>query len=76
MPRRWIALFLVGAVGFLLLALWLFGTGSSEVQSKGDGASPALAYLSLATSVVSLLTAIAGLVKTAMEVKKAARQST
>lgn len=72
MSKKWIFLLLV-------LSIVLFVVGLSQldvavpagIQTKGESGAEAVAYVALATSVLTLLTAIAGLIKTLIEAKKA-----
>jgi len=71
MSRKWIFVFAVLSFALFLLGLWLLdATAPSGIQTKGDS-SAALAYVALSTSVVTLLTSIAGLIKLLIELKKA-----
>ncbi len=63
MPRRTIYILLAVAVAAFALYLVLLPKLPSGVQRKGEEQSPTIAYASLATSVVSLLTAIFGFAK-------------
>ena len=80
MIRRW-PIFLAIALALLLFSAWSFGLfdpllGSKGVEPKGGDADHTVGYVALATSVVSMLTALAGLAKSIFEARKAASGST
>lgn len=63
MPRRAIIVFLVVAVVAFIVYKTTLPILPSGIQPKGDEQSPLIAYVSLATSMASLLTAIFGFAK-------------
>jgi hypothetical protein len=63
MSRRAIIFLLIVAVAAFVLYKITLPNLPSGVQPKGDEQSPIIAYVSLATSMVSLLTAIFGFAK-------------
>ena len=67
-----IAFLLIGAMLLFLAARWLGFFPSQDVQVKGES-SEIVGYISLATSLLSLLTGIASLIKTIFEARKAAK---
>jgi Flp pilus assembly protein protease CpaA len=80
MSKWWIRALLVVGTTLLVLALWRMGalnvSGIPDVVSKGgEGPNSVVTYLTLATSLVSLLTAIVGLIKANVEAKKVAREA-
>lgn len=69
MNRSWMMRFLVLSLLLFLLGSWLLWSGPAPgIESKG-GDSELMAYIALASSVVSLLTALAGLLKTVIEAR-------
>lgn len=73
MPTRWVLFFVCLAAASLSIGLWSAGLlphPTPDVSPKGGGESAMLTYFSLATAIVSLLTAIVGLAKTMIEAKR------
>lgn len=80
MSKRWIGALLLVGTTLLILALWRMGilhiSPPPDVVAKGGEAPNSIVtYLALATSLVSLLTAIMGLIKASIEARKAAHEA-
>ena len=68
MSRRWLySLLAVSVCAFAIYTLLRWPPG---IETKGTEQTVVLAYLSLATAIVSLLTALTGLLKIVMERKR------
>jgi len=77
MPRKIIATLLVIAIcAFAVFLTVRWSAPPPGIEPKGDGGgSNTAAYAALATSVVSLATALVGLAKTMLEAREARRKS-
>jgi|ETNmetMinimDraft_13_1059891.scaffolds.fasta_scaffold12939_2 hypothetical protein len=66
--------FLVAAIAVALIGLWLYFQTRTPpgIAPKGDG-SETVALISLATSVVAMITALIGLIQKFLELKKTQR---
>lgn len=79
MFRRW-PLFLAFALALLVFSAWSLGLldpllGSKGIEPKGADTDHTVGYIALATSVVSMFTALAGLAKSIIEARRAASGS-
>ena len=77
MPRKIIVTLLVVAIcAFAVFLTVRWNAPPPGIEPKGDsGGSNTAAYAALATSVVSLATALVGLAKTMLEAREARRKS-
>lgn len=71
MNKTWPLRLLAFSILMFFLGSWLLlGVENNDLEVKGQEASSELAYISLATGIVSLLTSIVGLLKAYLDARK------
>jgi hypothetical protein len=76
MSRKFIAMLFIVAIGAFVVYLAVhWSAPSPDIEAKGSSGGGAVEYAALATSIVSLATALVGLIKMLLEGRESRRRA-